>query len=129
VRRKRFEVVEVGRDHDPVRLGEGDDDRVHGGAATRQPSKVRGPTSRALRHGLDNVASLKEPVGIRIARGPLKALDEHDGRNDGRPQAFSLKDAQSRDRLDGARGEGGNRAGVENQHGVSRPFASEWGAA
>lgn len=92
MRRERFEIVGIRRQYRPSRLGGSHDQCVYRGAPARTAAKKRGSSSETLSYVLDDVARLEQPVFCSVARRvTLKALDQHDRRNAGWPQAFFAK--------------------------------------
>jgi len=86
IRRKRFEVIRIGRKHRSTWLGHRHQERVDRRTTARPPPKQRRSSRDALRDPIDHVAGLEQSVLVRVSPGmPLKAFDEDDGRNRRRP--------------------------------------------
>jgi hypothetical protein len=81
------DIVGIAGEHRSIGLGKGDEQSVDRGASPRLSPQERRSPGHMLGDFFDDIARLEQCVGVRIAGGvPLKAFDEDDGWNEGRPQ-------------------------------------------
>jgi len=117
VRRKRFQVAWVGRQHRSARLRHRDNQRVDRGTTSCAPSKQGSSSRETLRDPIDHVAGLEQLVLVRIsARMPLKALDQDNRRNRSGPETFLPKGKNERRGRAGPLGEATDRSRIQNEH-------------
>jgi hypothetical protein len=117
VSRERLEVVGIGGEHRPVWLGERDHERVNSRPSASEPTQERRSAGERLGNSLRDVASLEQPILVRVTTGvPLKAFYQHDSWNHRWPQSLDSQRKNQREGVSRAFGEARDRARIEDQH-------------
>jgi hypothetical protein len=94
-----LKIIRVGRQNGAAGFRDCDDDGVHDGATSRPPPQQRCSPSDALRNPVNDIASLEQLIGGRVAPGvTLKTLHQDRGRHYGRPKAFLTQGNDQRGR-------------------------------
>lgn len=89
VHRERLEIVEIRSQSGAIGLRERHDQGVDGRTATRSSAQQRRAPRQRFGNLFHDIAGLQETVGQRVAtRMTVQALNEDNGRNDGRPEAL-----------------------------------------